>query len=266
MTATTMPAPAATTPVWRLAGQAYGLFFKNLPAIIRLIWVWLLVVGLLLGLLNYLLYPALVHAWNKPNVPSEIAFVLTSIITSLAAASIGVSWQRFILLKAPLDEAAYLRLDPLTQTSYAASLLLNAMLILPMLSLTRLITAPVPAPLWMVGLTILSIVMAVWIMIRLAPLFPAIACDADDASFGEIWLKTDGLALPLTLGFALCIALPLAVAVGYVQLQSGGLTAPPPRDPLTLAVMNAGHEVLWLFFGLIPQAFAALAYARINQR
>ncbi|MEL7050005.1 MAG: hypothetical protein AAFO75_13815, partial [Pseudomonadota bacterium] len=243
-------APTAQTPrssIWRLGVQAHGLFFENILVLARLASAWLVIVFTLSATLNWLLWPAEVANWTTPNRISEISIALSLVLTSLAGASLGVSWTRFILLNEPLHHAPMLRLDALVKVYFAVALVMVALPLMPMFSFFRMSADDNDAPFAALALTLLSIVMAIWAVIRLTPLFPAIAVDGKDADLGTIWLKTAWRFWPLFFGLVLTWMIPIVLIIGLQLLNPNTLLDTPPEFRWEYAVFTAASESLSVF-------------------
>lgn len=267
MTVTTSPHAGKTAlPTWNAIIQAHVLFFSQVMSLLRLTIVWLLIVFIVNASMNWMVWPAEVANWPATNHFSEIAFCVSTVLVTLAGSSIAVSWHRAILLDEPIKYAPMMRLDAIVQTYFAAALFLTLMGLLPVMTLVRMTEGGNTPPLIALAMTCLSLAMAVWIAVRLIPLFPAIACDEDHISMGQAWLQTRGQFWRLFLGSVATLALPIIAAVAVLMIDPNLSVDGPPSDRTAFAIFNAATDTTMLFLGLIATAFASLIYRAIRDR
>ncbi|MEO1205526.1 MAG: hypothetical protein AAFV45_04275 [Pseudomonadota bacterium] len=251
-------------PILSLTVKAHQLFFQNAIVLLRMSSVWMLLVFLINATLYWCIWPAEVTSWPEPSHAYEVTFLVSTVLVTLAGASIAVNWHRAILLDEPVAHAPMLRLDPIVQTYFAAALFLTLMSILPVLTLTRMLMDTNGPPFVALVMTLTSLVMAVWIAVRLLPLFPAIACDERASSMSQTWTLSSGLFWRLLVGSCLTWALPILAAAAIVILDPNTSSDGPPTDRTAFALTTALVDTVTLYFGLIPTAFAAVVYGALS--
>ena len=243
--------------------RAVPVFFEillgtvtHLGAAIRMAWPWLLL------LVPLQIAVSLYQVGKTGSAPEDLALgnLIVSLahllIASIAGASVGVNWHRYLLLD---EEAAVrLRLDgPVWR--YVGNCLL---LMLPLLILLLVFVTPLTLVLGVaflggeestaasVSLTLvmlLGTVVPIAVLQRLSLKFPAIALGRDDYGFRDSWHDTRGYFLPI-IGFTL-----LTIALSVPMTVLFGLWVP---DAQTGSVINLFHALLSTAWGLFMALFA----------
>ena len=110
MTATTMSVPTPSKlPVWRTVGACYVIVWRNLGQLVRISWLWVLIMIPVYAALHLL---ALRNAGETTGLAYLLpAIILPAIIELPFLASIAVAWHRLVLRQERVLTGAYLRLD-----------------------------------------------------------------------------------------------------------------------------------------------------------
>jgi hypothetical protein len=202
---------------------------RNLPFAFHASWPWLLF------LIPFNLYTNASFAYFDPTSmdpvkQAEIAkamliFYLTSTISMIIYASIGVTWHRYILQDVVPQGLARLRMDK-TILRYVGNTLLIGIFalfsILPLAMLAGIILQIVGAP----SNTVIPVYMSLAVMIALPVTYrfslklPAIAVANDHFRFGDAWNVTRGNMLQLVMLGVLVFAAMSAVGFGLNALES----------------------------------------------
>ena len=126
--------PPAKLPFWRTIGESYAIWFKNLPELIRIAWIWLLIMVPIVGLFMWWQAPAMMELMQNARAgrpdPNPGMTALTQAINSIILlpilSSIAVAWHR-LLLRDEHVSGPYLRLDSVV-IGYAVLFFLIALL------------------------------------------------------------------------------------------------------------------------------------------
>jgi hypothetical protein len=220
---TAIPASAPPKlPVWQTVCASYAIVGRNLRQLVRICWVWVLImVAVYIGL-NWLAetWPGetgaqAAHPWLREigaTLPVDLPFL----------ASIAVAWHRLVLRGERVTQPAYVRLDRVVwrYVLYAfVFLLLGALLIIAFLIvadfsaglLLELLAAPAATGATMaIGLLVLP---------RLSLVMSALAL-GERHSLRHAWSITRGYTLRLGMATALCMvpAVTLAMLVPLLML------------------------------------------------
>jgi hypothetical protein len=261
-------AAPAKLPLWRTIGQSYAVWFKNLPELIRIAWVWLLIMTPIIGLFMWWQVPAMMELMQNaragrpdPNPGmSALTQALNLIILMPVLSSIAVAWHR-LLLRDEHVSGPYLRFDALV-IGYAVLLLLISLLpSVPQylgqiyLALTQPGATQINAGAIAVSTfgSILTII-GLFVACRLFMVLPAKALGRD-ISFGTAWGATRKNTWRLFWGYMFCL-LPLALiggGVGYWLVMS-------QPDRAVVAGFWTVLTLLWALFGMVSVGFLSLAY------
>jgi hypothetical protein len=107
MSAMAEAAPAAPNklPFWRTLGEAYGVWFKNLPELIRIAWLWILIMAPIVGLFMWWQAPITMEVMQNARAGkldpdpalSALMQVINLVIILPILSSIAVAWHRLLL-------------------------------------------------------------------------------------------------------------------------------------------------------------------------
>ena len=224
-----VPAAPAKLPFWRTLGESYAIWFKDLPELIRIAWLWILIMVPIVGLFMWWQTPAMLELIQNaradrldPN-PGMTALMqaINSIILLPVLSSIAVAWHR-LLLRNEHVSGPYLRLDSVV-IGYAVLFFLIALLFSVPQYLSQIYLALTQPPgaieigpgaiaVQFVG-SILTLI-AMFFGCRLFMVLPAKAL-GHDISFGTAWAATRKNSWRLFWGYMLSL-LPFAAIAGGV--------------------------------------------------
>jgi hypothetical protein len=248
------------------AGMALRLTFGNLAASLRIALPWLLVLAVTPVILT-LLFPGYRIVPQFPDFStlatnpapagnSWLADLTYFVVSVIAASSIAVCWQRYLLLDSDGSED-FLRLDwPVWR--YIGNVLLLNLLIFGAAFLVGLVggfvTAIFAAVVGAIPALIVSAVIGIfvlsWIVLaayRLGVKLPAVAIGIEGYGFREAWADTRERGLRL-LGFSLiCGVVFLGILLLGMLVVFGAITVFGMSSVLTAAVaVAASVAIVWL--------------------
>jgi hypothetical protein len=280
MSAIPEAAPANATapaklPLWRTIGASYAIWFRNLPELIRITWIWLLIMVPILGLFMWWQAPAMMdmmlHARAGKPDPNEGMTVLTQALNGIIVvpilSSIAVAWHR-LLLRGERVTGPYLRLDSVV-IGYAVLFFLLGLLPSAPQYLGQFYAALTQPPqateirlggalVSMAG-TMLSLI-AFFCACRLFMVLPAKAL-GQDVSFGTAWAATRKNNWRLFWGYLFCL-MPMVIIGGVMGYW---LTLAEPSRA-TAAIVWTVLSLLWPLIGMVGVSFLSLAYRHFFER
>jgi hypothetical protein len=275
MSAIAAEAAPVKLPFWKTLGEAYAVWFKNLPELIRIAWVWLLAMAPIVGLFMWWQAPAMIELMQSARVGrpdpnpgmTTLMQALNSVILLPVLSSIAVAWHR-LLLRNEHVSGPYLRLDSVV-IGYAVLFFLIALLfsVPQYLSQTYVALAQPPGateidPGAMAVSFVGSLVtlVALFFACRLFMVLPAKALDRE-ISFGTAWTATRKNSWRLFWGYMLSL-LPFAAIAGVIGYSLG--IAQPSRA-MAAAIWTI-VTLLWALFGMVGVGFLSLAYRHFFER
>jgi hypothetical protein len=212
-----MAVVAASEPrklsVWPTIRASYAIVLRNFGQLIRICWLWLLIIVPIHMAAHWLTWPSLPEAGGTETVVLAIVS-LAGLIYLPALASIEVAWHRLILLGERVEGAFYLRLDRIVWRYALAQVVIGVLVFTPFLLLT-VFHAYYPLPqdlpsglVWVGGLGA-STFIAVLLCVRMALVLPSIAL-GESLSPMDAWRVTRGNT-KTSLYATGCCAMPLAM-------------------------------------------------------
>jgi hypothetical protein len=271
-----MPEAApAKLPVWKTIGESYVIWFRNLPELVRIAWIWLLIMAPILALFMWWQAPAMMEMMlnaraGKPD-PNPGMTALTQALNAIVLvpilSSIAVAWHR-LLLRNEHVSGPYLRLDSVV-VGYAVLFFLIALLpSLPQYlgQIYLALTQPPRATEINAGAMLVSTIGSILTLIamfcscRLFMVLPAKALGID-MSFRTAWAATRKNTWRLFWGYMLSL-LPLMIVGGTVGWW---LVVAQPSRAVTASVWTA-LTLLWALFGMVGVGFLSLAYRHFFER
>jgi hypothetical protein len=265
----------AKLPVWRTIGQSYAIWFKNLPELVRIAWIWILVMVPIVGLFMWWQAPAMIELIQNARAGkldpdpgmTTLMQAINSIILLPMLSSIAVAWHR-LLLRDEHVSGPYLRFDSVV-IGYAVLFFLIALLFSVPQYLSQIyaaLTQPPgateisPAALAVTFIGSILTLIAMFFACRLFVVLPAKALGRD-MSFGTAWAATRKNSWRLFWGYMLSL-LPLAVIAGGIGYWIG--IAQPSRG--VAASIWTIVTLLWPLFGMVGVGFLSLAYRHFFER
>jgi hypothetical protein len=266
MTRAATPDRPAKLPLWRSIVWSYARVFTNLGFLIRISWLWLLLMVPLIAAADRYIENARLDGTISDSTSVTLSF-LRYYITVPFFTSIAYAWVRMLLLGERQAGVAYLRLDwpvlRLMPISLLGSLYLLAIAVLAKLPWSWLgfwLQAafnrgmPVFALTFVIAMGLLTIVPAV-VSFRLVTALPAMAVGQGAGVLARSWQRTYGNFLRIALG-----TLAVAAVPGGINAYLGFLNdsdAPTWKTTLSVveSVLGALAELLTAWFLLAFAAF-----------
>jgi hypothetical protein len=243
-----MPAPRKL-PFWRTVWRTYRITFGNLGYLLRISWVWLLIMVPIMAL-NSVLFSRLQteEIISEDTADFDRTFSLT-LISAPYLSSIGVAWLRWLLTGERVRARIYLRFDWSVLRFMPFSLLVS------LIALGwDFVMAWVPwswfeaafrqmvfgIALSMILPYIAVVFLAVSVSARLAAVLPAKALGLDEVTLADAWRATRDNTWRLLLGTILC------AAPAFVLLLLAGVVI-APFGPDSLPGQLATHVMIPLW-------------------
>ena len=274
MSAITEAAPAKL-PVWRTVGESYAIWFKELPELIRISWVWLLIMTPIVALFMWWQAPALMEMIvnaraGKPDPNPGVTLLtqaLNTIILLPILSSIAVAWHR-LLLRGEHVSGLYIRLDSVV-IGYAVLAFLIGLLPSVPAYLGQIYQALTQRPgateidtgaLMVTGSGSIVTFVALIFAFRLIMVLPAKALGRD-LSFGAAWAATRRNTWRLFWGHMICL-LPFGLIAAGIGFWLS--FAQPSRA--VAATFWTVQSLLGALFGMVGVGFLSLAYRHFFER
>jgi len=271
---TTISAPAPPRfPVWRTVRASYAIVGRDLSQLIRICWVWVLImIAMYIGL-----------DWLAENWPGEsgtqatirsllrIVAALPSLVELPFLASIAVAWHRLVLREERVTQTAYVRLDGVVwrYVLYAfgfvllefATLFICFLLVLNLAIETDLTYEVLARP----AANVAMMAVGLLVLPRLSLVMPALAL-GERLSLRRAWRITRGNTLHLGMATALCMvpAVTLAMLVPLLTKLVQAIWWLPISWPQVAAlmwtVMPVQDFAIQLWQSYAYSIFVTLAY------
>jgi hypothetical protein len=219
--------------VWRTVRSCYATVLQNLDQLVRISWLWLLVMVPVYAAAHWLVS----NVWELPGIPPMprwvhvIAVVLPLVVELPFLASIAVAWHRLVLRHERISASAYLRLDTSVWLYVLYSLVFLAITIAPVLCAVPSIgqsASEILLSLLIAALIALTLAAPIFLLPRLSIVLPALAL-GERLSLWEAWRATRGNTLRLALATCLCM-LPALFLIILLPLLSFLLWSPSWED------------------------------------
>jgi hypothetical protein len=196
-------------PVWRTVGACYAIVARNLSQLVRISWLWLLIMLPAYAAVHWLI-------WSEAGQPESgiIAQALTmlpNVIELPALASIAVAWHRLVLREEGVNDAFYLRLDRAVWWYALVLFVFLALAVGPFVSGAAPVLALPENPdgLWVVLMYVAAgLAIALLVLPRVWLVLPAIAL-GEPLSLAGAWRATRGNTWRLAWAGLLCSLPPL---------------------------------------------------------
>jgi hypothetical protein len=236
------PTRPSKLPFWRTVGACYATVFGNFGQLLRISWLWLLVM-----LPVYAFAEWLDARSQGDQIGDFLLSMLPSVLELPALASIAVAWHRHVLLQERVQGLVYLRLDRVVWW-YAMILLACIVVTVGPFLLGMLAVLPDNAGNPGSVLAIVAVFAGIaaglgigmFVLPRLSLVLPAGAL-GERLTLGEAWRATRGNTWRLAWASMLCGLPPLIPAAALLWLIEGS----------TLAVSIIGRTVYSLAYVLI---------------
>jgi hypothetical protein len=286
-------AAGSKLPVWSLIRLSYQTYFLNFPDVLRISWLWLVLIAVLTGVANHVQWSwaAAVLANMKPGIPwqnltlpprpDEAVWLgnTANLILLLAGISIAVAWHRLVILgEHPGLSGSNVVARNMWQF-VRAGLAICLIVILPglIIALIAFLTMRFWLhPFGIGGVAKLSnwqftvLVPAIFasylaastaVVVRLIILLPARAAGDSALTFKETWNRTRGNAWRIFLGIAACALAP-ALAAHIIQLGLFGFGPGMFAGEAFAEWMAVTSTIFTVYYLLVtPVAIGFLSYA-----
>lgn len=208
--------------------ECYALVARNFGQLVRISWLWLLIMVPVYAAAHWLASPNWIEM--APRWVKEIAPVMPIVVELPFLASIAVAWHRMVLRHERVSAPAYLRLDRQVWLYAMCALGLLVLTIGPLLPIiavgaatqysyglqnldTEIVLAIVLA------LAVLGQAVGLFVLARLSLVLPALAL-GERFSLSKVWRVTRGSTLRFALATSLCMlpALLLRMLVPFLSL------------------------------------------------
>jgi hypothetical protein len=255
-------------PLGTTIGLAYSSYFQNFIDVLRISWLYLLLVVPLIGATSWQqmswfsaalanLGPG-THLQAIPARPVELTVlqIMSSLATFFAGVSIAVAWHRRLLLNEPPRFSGSNVGAPSLWRYIGVGLVICLIIALPALAIIAPIylmlprgVANTPNVAIFVAIPFLYIFGFV-ILLRLSLLLPARAVDNISLTFKEVWNRTRGNTWRLFWGVVACFAPPLLI------VQLGVLILGGFPNPAKLANGEMVHQ--WVIDSVVITSYSML--------
>jgi hypothetical protein len=268
----------AKLPLWRTIGQAYVLWSENLLELVRICWVWMLIMAPVLALWQWWQEPHLAdmmqaaRAGQKYVDPNPLLTVLAGIISQVimlpALASVAVAWHRLLLRDEHPQPGPYLRFDHVVAgyaiLAFWIGLIMAAAgyvsTLFQALTGTNAMAGDPGALIFQVVAGLVTIV-TLFVGARLSIALPGMALERDDVTLGSAWRATKGNSWRMMWAYFFCV-LPwgaVVAGIGFGLLQPG-------HDRIVASLATAAIGVLWIPVGMLSVGMLSLAYRHFFER
>lgn len=257
-------------PVFHTVKQAYSAAFTNLPTLIRIVWLWVVVMLPVWAIFNWLTWPWIDAAGLAGNVDAAQKSVpdTTGLLTQKGimlvcymlqlpfVSSVAVAWHRFVINGETISTSSYFRFDGLVWRYGLATLLL--FFIVQVASAPMLIAAffaQSNANLLALSafLTLVLVYVAVLSIARLSVILPATALERQEISLASVWQTTKGNSWRMFFGLLLCAA-PMCIVMPAIT--SYALSG----SQLNYAIGTALSGLVGSVFIMVHVGFLSFAY------
>jgi hypothetical protein len=252
-------------PFWRTVFQAYALWVRNLPDLVRTCWLWLLLLAPFLAIEAWRWAPQYAAILKEaargvefPPDPTPLlsvaAKLMILLLTLPAAASIAVAWHRLVLRAEHPGSSLYLRLDSVVGV-YA--LLLAATWLPGRASGLLMAVVGGGVAVWLFSAFAFVLL---FVLPRLSLALPAAAVQRGDVTFRVSWQATRRNTWRMFWATYICF-LPAGL-IGQLLAQF----LPPEPDRITMTLLLVALYLLGLPLSMIPVGLLSLAYRHFFER
>lgn len=277
MTTTTVAAPTKL-PLWRTIGQAYAVWARNFPELVRACWLWMLLMAPILGAWLWWQEPRIVEMMQAarsgqpfadPN-PSltMVTQIVGQLVTLPALASVAVAWHRLLLRDEHPGSGLYLRLDRVVAGYAILAFWIGLITLAPsyvstMFQIATGTSATMQDAAALVVQTLAGLVsiIAFFVVARLSLALPALALGRDDVTLGTAWRVSKRNTWRMFWAYFFCI-LPWVMIVGGLSYWMFR----PDHDRIVVTLTWLMTSLLWIPVGMISVGMLSLAYRHFFER
>ncbi len=279
-------------PLWSTIRLSYSTYFANFKDVLRISWLWLIVVPPLSGIVM-----ALQASWMtdlvanmksgagpRSLVDARITLLVLQfanyLLLTLALTSIAVAWHRRILLNEQPGLSGGNIVSSHVWRYFGIGLVICLIAVLPILAIyvpAYFLTSGFkpqapgtmpPGAALLIPLFLIAYIFTAVLMLRLSLLLPARAVGDTGLTIKQTWIQTRHNTWRINWGFAACIAPPLTI----VLILSSGLLAISGIDELgenlawTAGLNSAIYMGAYLLTAPIVIGFMSHVYRDLFQR
>src|SRR5258708_3959704 len=225
--------PRSQLPLWKTAGEAYAMWWRNFPDLVRVCWIWML--------LTAPLWAIWVIWWQEPYLAGRLQEIragqpfdpkalvpnvapVVGLIVLPAFASIAVAWHRLLLQGEHPAAGAYLRLDYMVAAYAGVAFLGNMVMLAPYyFSVTIQFAGEATqsgAAAFVASVEPFASFAILFILARLSLVLPAMALGRRDVTFGAAWKISEGNTWRMFWAYVLCFLPVLVVVNGTLTFVS----------------------------------------------
>jgi hypothetical protein len=263
MTTVTEAAPTKL-PLWRTIGQAYAVWVRNFPELVRICWPWMLLMAPIVGIWMW---------WQQPHVLQEMQAAgsgepfadpnpLLSMVTQIgdevimlpALASMAVAWHRLLLRDEHPGPGLYLRFDRIVAGYAILAFCIGLITLAPNLILTINSNS--------LGLVAgIALLVGSFIVARLSLALPGVALGRDDVTLGTAWRVSKRNTWRMVWAYFFCILPGIAINGGIIYW-----TSLADHDPAVVTLVWLVMGLLWIPIGMISVGMLSIAYRHFFER
>jgi hypothetical protein len=276
MTTVTVAAPAKL-PLWRTIGQAYAVWGGNFPDLVRVCWLWVLLMAPVFAFLAWWQAPHAVeilqaarssHPFADPNpLLTMMGQIVGKVVGLPALASIAVAWHRLLLKDEHPGAGVYLRLDGIVAGYAVLAFWVGLITLAPgYISLmfqivTGTSVAADPVASGVQFLAGVGTITAFFVVARLSLALPGKALGRDDITFGAAWRVSKGNTWRMLWAYFFCILPLMAINGGmsYWLFQ-------PDHGRAALTLVPLVVSLLAIPLGMISVGMLSLSYRHFFER
>jgi hypothetical protein len=256
-------------PLWRTIGEAYGIWFSHLGELIRISWLWLIVMTPILAAFMWWQVPHVTammeaarsgHPDPAPGV-TLLTQILNGVIMLPVVSSIAVAWHR-LLLRGEHVGGNYLRFDGVVLGYGILFLLIGLMAAVPQYvgAIYQAMTQPAGAAQLdsaALGIAFVGSLISIGVFFISGRLFLALPAKAleRDITLGTAWAASKRNTWRMMWGYVFCL-LPMGIVSGvlaFVLFSSA-------YDRIVVAVVWTIMSLVWILFAMVSVGFLSLAY------
>jgi hypothetical protein len=264
--------------LWRTIGEAYAVWAKNFPDLVRIVWLWLVLLAPVLAILHWWQVPYLQglmrasssgRPFADPNPMLTLVVQVFSVVIMLPVlASIAVAWHRLLLRDEHPDSGTYLRLDRVVVGYAVLAFWIGAIALAPsyISMLFQVMTGTSATMQDTLALVVQSLaglvsIIAFFIVGRLSLALPGRALGRDDITLGVAWTVSKHNTWRMVWAYFFCI-LPWSVIAGGLSYWL--LRTDYGQATITLILVVMG--LFGIVANMISVGMLSLAYRHFFER
>jgi hypothetical protein len=260
-------------PLWRTIGQAYAVWGRNFSELVRISWLWMLVIAPLLAILMWWQEAQVVSTIEAARIgqrfvdPDPLLALVRQIAGQLvmlpALASVAVAWHRLLLRDEHPGPGLYLRRDRVVLLYAILAFWIGLITLAPgyVRTLFQMVTGISAADSVVQPVANLAAIIALFIVARLSLALPGMALGREDVTLRAAWEVSRRNTWRMFWAYFACI-LPWAAIIGVVTYLM--FRSDHSRAAGTLLLLVTG--LLWIPFGMISVGMLSLAYRHFFER